>query len=113
MDNDITRCDVSGTSCYFLNNTALSFASAQKACKRLNGAHLVAWNTQDEQVSRVGLQMCMPVRLESAVSRDEDAATSGGIIGQVHALPYAWGWSCGTHQQRPEEALACGHAAAY
>jgi hypothetical protein len=50
MDNDFTRCDVSGTSCYFLNNTALSFASAQKACKRLIGAHLVAWNTQDEQV---------------------------------------------------------------
>jgi hypothetical protein len=51
-DNDVTRCDASGTSCYYLNTTAMSFLSAQKACKRIPGAHLVAWNTQAEQVGR-------------------------------------------------------------
>jgi hypothetical protein len=50
MDDDFTRCDPDGGSCYFLNNSAMSFASAQKACKRLGGAYLVAWNSQSEQV---------------------------------------------------------------
>jgi hypothetical protein len=52
-DNDFTHCDRGGTSCYFLNTTLLSFPAAQKACKR-QGAHLVAWNTQTEQVGRPG-----------------------------------------------------------
>ena len=50
-DNAITRCEPNGgTSCYFLNTTAQTFAQAQKSCKRLGGAYLVAWNDQAEQV---------------------------------------------------------------
>jgi hypothetical protein len=52
-ESDFAHCEDSipgGTSCYFLNNTYLTFLQAQKACKRNTGAYLVAWNSADEQL---------------------------------------------------------------
>ena len=44
-DNDKTRCEPSGTSCYFLITTASTYAAAQKTCSKLGGGggFLVAW----------------------------------------------------------------------
>jgi hypothetical protein len=44
------RCEEDRTSCYFLNNTFQTYAQAVKACKRIDGAYLVAWNDADEQL---------------------------------------------------------------
>ena len=44
-DNDKTRCEPSGTSCYFLITAASTYATAQKTCSKLGGGggFLVAW----------------------------------------------------------------------
>lgn len=49
-ESDFVRCEEDRASCYFLNNTHLTYPQAVKACKRLDGAFLVAWNDADEQL---------------------------------------------------------------
>ena len=44
-DTDKTRCEPSGTSCYFIITTGSTYATAQKTCSKLGGGggFLVAW----------------------------------------------------------------------
>jgi hypothetical protein len=62
-ESDFVHCEEDMTSCYFLNNTYLTYPQALKACKRLDGAYLVSWNDADEQLRlegyfRVGVLWC-------------------------------------------------------
>jgi hypothetical protein len=62
-ESDFVHCEEDRTSCYYLNNTYLTYAQAVKACKRLDGAYLVAWNDADEQLRiegyfKVGVAWC-------------------------------------------------------